>query len=58
MYLKNTDGAEIPFDILPAGGRLVVFRSDQIEHEVLLCRKKRYSITGWMLDQLSELSFL
>lgn len=58
LYLRNCDGQEIPFDIAPLAGRLVIFRSDEIEHEVLLCRKKRYSLTGWMLDQFNELTFL
>lgn len=58
MHLKNTDGKEIPFDIAPLAGRLVCFRSDVIEHEVLVCHRQRCSITGWMLDQLNELTFL
>ncbi len=43
---------------LPVSGRLVCFRSDQIEHEVLPATRPRLSITGWMLDQLTELSHL
>jgi SM-20-related protein len=39
-------------DILPAAGRLVCFRSDQIEHEVLPASRDRMSLTGWILDQL------
>ncbi len=39
-------------DVLPVAGRLVCFRSDQIEHEVLPSKRLRLSITGWMLDQL------
>lgn len=58
MYLKNSNNEEIPFDIAPLAGRLVVFRSDLIEHEVLACTRPRYSMTGWMLDQNSELTFL
>ena len=38
-------------DILPVSGRLVCFRSDQIEHEVLPATRERLSLTGWMLDQ-------
>ncbi|MDL5047703.1 2OG-Fe(II) oxygenase [Oscillatoria amoena NRMC-F 0135] len=38
-------------DVLPEAGRLVCFRSDQIEHEVLPATRERLSITGWMLDQ-------
>jgi SM-20-related protein len=45
-------------DVLPTAGKLVCFRSDQIEHEVLPAVKERLSITGWMLDQLAELRHL
>ena len=41
-------------DVLPLSGRLVCFRSDQIEHEVLPATKERLSLTGWMLDQLVD----
>ena len=41
-------------DILPLSGRLVCFRSDQIEHEVLPATRERLSLTGWMLDQLVD----
>lgn len=53
MYLKN--GAR---DVLPVAGRLVCFRSDVIEHEVLPSKKERLSITGWMLDQEVDLKHL
>ena len=39
-------------DIYPECGKLVCFRSDIIEHEVLPVYTERYSITGWMLDRL------
>lgn len=42
-------------DVLPVAGRLVCFRSDQIEHEVLPANKERLSLTGWMLDQFADL---
>jgi SM-20-related protein len=45
-------------DILPFAGRLVCFRSDQLEHEVLPATRERLSLTGWMLDQLSDLKHL
>jgi SM-20-related protein len=38
-------------DVLPEAGRLVCFRSDRIEHEVLPATRERLSITGWMLDK-------
>lgn len=34
-------------DVLPLGGRMVAFRSDRIEHEVLPGRRERLSFTGW-----------
>jgi SM-20-related protein len=45
-------------DILPIAGRLVCFRSDQIEHEVLPATRERLSLTGWILDQLADLRHL
>lgn len=36
------------FDIAPLMGRLVCFRSDMIEHEVLPTVRTRFSVTGWM----------
>lgn len=45
-------------DIFPVGGRLVCFRSDRIEHEVLPASRERLSLTGWILDQLSDLRHL
>jgi len=50
MYLEN----EVQ-DFLPIAGRLICFRSDMIEHEVLPATRERKSITGWMLDQLADL---
>ena len=52
IYLD--DKAEI---VHPVGGRLLLFRSE-LEHEVLLSYKTRYSITGWMLDKDMSLTFL
>jgi len=53
MYLKRGT-----VDVLPTAGRLVCFRSDMIEHEVLPSKKERLSITGWMLDQEADLKHL
>jgi SM-20-related protein len=53
MHLKDQT-----IDILPEAGRLVCFRSDQIEHEVLPATRERYSITGWILDQYADLRHL
>ena len=42
---------EGPMDILPLAGRLVCFRSDKVEHEVLPATRERLSITGWAVDR-------
>jgi SM-20-related protein len=47
-----------PKDVLPLAGRLVCFRSDQIEHEVVPATRERLSLTGWILDQMSDLRHL
>lgn len=46
MYLPNG-----PKDVLPLAGRLVCFRSDLIEHEVLPATRERLALTGWMVDR-------
>jgi SM-20-related protein len=53
LFLKNGE-----LDVLPIAGRLVCFRSDQIEHEVIPATQDRRSITGWILDQFSDLRHL
>ncbi|GHN00006.1 oxidoreductase [Cytophagales bacterium WSM2-2] len=45
-------------DFFPVAGRLVCFRSDQLEHEVLPTERTRMSLTGWMLDQVAGLRHL
>ena len=37
-------------DFFPIAGRLVCFRSDLLEHEVLPATRERLSLTGWLLD--------
>lgn len=39
---------EGPRDILPQGGTLVVFLSEDLEHEVLPATRERLSVTGWL----------
>jgi SM-20-related protein len=48
------DGGELrlhvepePHDIAPRSGRLIVFLSDRVEHEVLPARAPRYAATAW-----------
>lgn len=48
LRMHLPDGAK---DVLPTAGRLVCFRSDQIEHEVLPGTRERMSLTGWILDR-------
>jgi SM-20-related protein len=38
-------------DVLPEAGRLVCFRSDLLEHEVLPATHERLSLTGWIVDK-------
>ena len=38
-------------DVLPLAGRVVCFRSDVLEHEVLPAKRERLSLTGWILDR-------
>ncbi len=45
FYLDG-NGAEFE-DVLPQGGRLVVFLSAQFVHEVLPAKRERLSIAGW-----------
>ncbi|MBD8491182.1 2OG-Fe(II) oxygenase [Echinicola sp. CAU 1574] len=49
MYLPMEEGEE-KLDVYPKGGRLVVFLSGEIPHEVLTTNKERISITGWFRD--------
>lgn len=58
LYLPEKEGGEHIKDVLPVAGRLICFRSDLLEHEVLPATRHRYSITGWLLDQLAELTHL
>ena len=48
----------VPVDILPIAGRMVCFRSDKLEHEVLPASRVRLSLTGWILDQYVDLKHL
>ena len=53
MYLPDSS-----VDVFPIAGRLICFRSDQLEHEVLPATRERMSITGWMLDRMVALKHL
>jgi SM-20-related protein len=45
-------------EFFPNAGRLICFRSDQVEHEVAAASRPRLSITGWILDQYEGLKHL
>lgn len=62
---KDSDGGQLrmhlpdkSIDFSPLAGRLICFRSDQIEHEVLPASRLRLSLTGWILDQHVDLKHL
>jgi len=44
----NDNGTEASKDIYPLAGRLVVFESQVLEHEVKPVKQPRLSITGWL----------
>jgi len=44
--------------LAPLGNRMLIFRPEKIEHEVLATHTDRYSLTGWMLYQPPGLTFL
>ncbi len=44
LYLEES----IEAFILPEGGKVVFFKSDEIEHEVLPATRPRFSIAGWL----------
>lgn len=48
IFVPSEEGTEKTIDLLPFGGRLVCFRSDLLEHEVLPATRERLTITGWL----------
>lgn len=67
LYLNEawdaSDGGELRIeangcarDVLPIGGRLVLFSSGACEHEVLPARRPRLSLTGWFRTRASSAS--
>ncbi len=47
IYTED-NGSEKAIDIYPVQGRMVVFESQVLEHEVKPVKKERMSITGWL----------
>ena len=50
------EGQEIVVE--PIAKRLLLFKSDVIEHEVLKTNVPRYSLTGWLLHQPASVGYL
>ena len=48
VIYQNIDGVEVPKTIYPLPGRMVVFESQVLEHEVKPVKTERLSITGWL----------
>ncbi|GGE93026.1 SM-20-related protein [Chishuiella changwenlii] len=48
LFLPDENNKEKELDILPLAGRLAIFDSKTIPHEVKKVNKPRYSITGWL----------
>ena len=46
-HLRIYTGGGRSEDVMPQGGRLVVFVSERFEHEVLPATRERLSFTGW-----------
>ncbi len=44
--------------IQPLANRCVLFRTEGMEHEVLLSKSDRYSLTGWLLYQPPGLGYI
>ncbi|MCB0475538.1 MAG: 2OG-Fe(II) oxygenase [Flavobacteriaceae bacterium] len=55
LKIYTTDTSEL---VAPLSNRCILFRSDALEHEVLLTRADRYSLTGWFLYQPAGLGYM
>ncbi|MGV0967172.1 2OG-Fe(II) oxygenase [Empedobacter sp. UBA7248] len=58
LYLADENKAEKELNILPLAGRLAVFDSKSIPHEVKTVHRPRYSITGWLKTRGNILTYL
>mmetsp|Transcript_46305 Transcript_46305/g.124417 ORF Transcript_46305/g.124417 Transcript_46305/m.124417 type:complete len:420 (-) Transcript_46305:42-1301(-) len=47
--VPSEDTYEVEEDIDPVGGRLLLFRSRDMPHEVLPCKRKRFAISLWLM---------
>lgn len=48
VIYQQIDGVEVPKTIYPFPGRMVIFESQLLEHEVKPVKTERLSITGWL----------
>lgn len=48
VIYTTEDGIEVPKSIYPFPGRMVIFESQILEHEVKPVKTERLSITGWL----------
>ncbi|MEH6704117.1 MAG: 2OG-Fe(II) oxygenase [Galbibacter orientalis] len=49
VIYKDENGIEVPKNLYPLPGRVVIFESQLLEHEVkTVLASERYSITGWL----------
>ncbi len=48
LYVPDNEDNKKAIDVMPLGGRLVCFKSEILEHEVLPATRDRLSLTGWM----------
>lgn len=55
LKIYESDGKEVLVE--PLAKRLVMFKSDTVEHEVMLTQKHRKSLTGWLLHQPASLGY-
>jgi len=48
VIYKEENGIEVAKNIYPLPGRMVIFESQMLEHEVKPVKTTRLSITGWL----------
>ena len=48
LYLEGDQSEEQTILVNPISGRMVIFESQKIPHEVLIAHRDRLSITGWL----------
>ena len=51
-FVPGVSKREIYWDVEPVLDRLVIFRSDRVDHEVLSAYRERFAITTWMYGSM------